>query len=211
MVEKVSPGTTPEEAASNKRKAIVDAAREIFSRQGYETTTIAEIAAAAGIAVGTVYLYFRNKREIYLDTSQSWVMEIAAALVQPELLQLPVEQVPRAMIEKVFAISREHNQYMSLIQIDTQSQEELEVKRRSKRLISQALNAFFLQCIARGDFPPFDTEMYATIIYGLVDNVLYDCFCLHEGADEDRYRERTIELVERIFFGPALRGSAPLI
>lgn len=206
MVEKVSPSIAPEEGASNKRKAIVDAAREIFSRQGYETTTIAEIAAAAGIAVGTVYLYFRNKREIYLDTSQNWVMEIAAALIQPELLQRPVEQVPRAMIERVFEISRQYNQYMTLIQIDVQSKEELEVKRRGKHLITQAVNAFFQQSISRGDLPPFDTEMYATIIYGLVDNVLYDCFCLHGGADEEHYRERTIEIVERIFFGPALRG-----
>jgi AcrR family transcriptional regulator len=206
MVEKVSPATAPEEGASTKRKAIVEAAREIFARQGYETTTIAEIAAAAGIAVGTVYLYFRNKREIYLDTSQSWEMEIATALIQPELLQRPVEQVPRAMIEKVFEISRQYNQYMTLVQVDIQSQEELEIKRRGKHLITQAVNSFFQDCISRGDLPSFDTEMYATIIYGLVHNVLYDCFCLNSGADEDHYRKRTIEIVERIFFGPSLRG-----
>jgi AcrR family transcriptional regulator len=206
MAEKTSPPATHEEGVSNKRKAIVDAAREIFSRQGYETTTIAEIASAAGIAVGTVYLYFRNKREIYLDTSQSWILEIAAALIKPELLEVPSEQVPRTVIEKVFEICRKNNRFMSLIQIDTQSQEELEIKRRSKQLISQAVNALFLQCIARGDFLPFDTEMYAKIIFGMVDSVIYDCFCLNEGANEDMYRERTVEIIERIFFGPSLRG-----
>jgi TetR/AcrR family fatty acid metabolism transcriptional regulator len=206
MLEKISPSEPQEEGVSNKRKAIIDAASEIFSRQGYEATTIAEIAAMAGIAVGTVYLYFRNKREIYLNTSQSWVMEIATALIEPELLQLPIEQVPRAMIEKSFEISRKNNQLMSLIQIDTQSQEELEIKRRGKQLVIQAINTFFLQCIARGDFPPFDTEMYAKIVFGLVDSMLYDCFCLNAGENEEIYRERTIEVLERIFFGPSLRG-----
>ena len=206
MLEKMSPSETQEEGVSNKHRAIIDAASEIFSRQGYEATTIAEIAAAAGIAVGTVYLYFRNKREIYLNTSQSWVMEIATTLIKPELLQLPIKQVPRAMIEKSFEISRKNNQLMSLIQIDTQSQEELEIKRRGKQLVTQAINTFFLQCVARGDFPPFDTEMYAKIVFGLVDSMLYDCFCLNAGANEEIYRERTIEVLERIFFGPSLRG-----
>lgn len=206
MAQKMSPSATQEEGPGNKRKAIVDAAREIFSRQGYEATTIAEIAATAGIAVGTVYLYFHNKREIYLDTSQSWVMEIAATLIKPELLQLPTEQVPRTMIEQIFEICRKNNRLMSLIQIDIQTPEELDVKRRGKQLITQAVNAFFLQCVARGDYPPFDTEMYAKIIYGLVDSVLYDCFCLNAGANEEVYRERTIEIIERIFFRPALRG-----
>ncbi|HEY0754688.1 MAG TPA: TetR/AcrR family transcriptional regulator [Ktedonobacteraceae bacterium] len=206
MAEKTSLAINSEEGVNNKRKAIVDAAREIFSRQGYETTTIAEIASTAGIAVGTVYLYFRNKREIYLDTSQSWVMEIASALIKPELLQLPIEQVPQAMIEKAFGLCRQNNQFMSLIQIDTQSQEEQEVKRRGKEMVTQAMTTFFAQCIARGDFSPFDTKMYAKIIFGLVDSMLYDCFCLNAGANEELYRERTIEAIKRILFGPSLRG-----
>ena len=47
----------------SKRRAIIEAARKIFAMKGYEDTTIAEIAEDAGIAVGTVYLYFGNKRK----------------------------------------------------------------------------------------------------------------------------------------------------
>lgn len=206
MSGKTPSSTTQEEGVSNKRKAIVDAAREIFSRQGYETTTIAEIAAAAGIAVGTVYLYFHNKREIYIDASLSWVVEIAAELLKPEILLLPIRQVPRGMIEKCFEICRINHQFMSLIQIDIQSAKELEAHRRAEQLTTQALDAFLRQCVARGDLLPFDTEMYAKIIFGLVDNVLYDCFSLNAGANEEVYRERTIEVLERLFFGPSLCG-----
>jgi AcrR family transcriptional regulator len=207
MSEKTTPLANQEEGTSNRRKAIVDVAREIFARQGYETTTIAEIAAAAGIAVGTVYLYFHNKREIYLDASLSWVGEIAAELLKPEILLLPLKQVPRGMIEKCFDICRNNHQFMSLIQIDIQTPKELEAHRRAEKLITEALNAFLMQCVARGDLLPFDTEMYAKIIFGLVDNVLYDCFSLNAGANEEVYRERTIEVLERIFFGPSLSGN----
>lgn len=204
MPEHVSSPQTREDGAGDKRKAIVEAARDIFSRRGYDATTIAEIAAAAGIAVGTVYLYFHNKREIYIDASLSWATEVVAELMKPEIFQLPIRQVPRAMIEKSFEISRKNNQYMSLLQIDIQSPRELEIQRRAEEITIEALNTFFIQCIARDNLLPFDTNMYARIIFGLVNHMLYDCFCLHTGANEENYRERTIEILERIFFGPPI-------
>ncbi len=46
---------TREEQARRTRQAILTAARELFGEQGYPATTIAQIAAAAGVAVDTVY------------------------------------------------------------------------------------------------------------------------------------------------------------
>ncbi len=47
------------------RKRIVDAAGEIFSAKGYAAANMREIARAAGTSVGGVYLYFKNKEELY--------------------------------------------------------------------------------------------------------------------------------------------------
>ena len=47
------------------RKRIIDAAMSVFSRHGYAKANIREIAKAAGISVGGVYLYFKNKEELY--------------------------------------------------------------------------------------------------------------------------------------------------
>ena len=58
------------EDTRSKRQAIIEAARKIFAMKGYEDTTIAEIAEDAGIAVGTVYLYFGNKRDIYTSVTR---------------------------------------------------------------------------------------------------------------------------------------------
>jgi len=49
------------------RKRILDAAMAVFSRQGYANASIREIAKTAGISVGGLYLYFRNKEELYLS------------------------------------------------------------------------------------------------------------------------------------------------
>jgi TetR/AcrR family transcriptional regulator of autoinduction and epiphytic fitness len=48
-----------------RRGEIIDAARTVFARRGFEGGTIDEVAREAGIAKGTVYLYFRSKPEIF--------------------------------------------------------------------------------------------------------------------------------------------------
>jgi AcrR family transcriptional regulator len=192
------------EDTRTKRRAILDAATELFAKQGYEETTIADIAQAAGVAVGTVYLYFRNKHEIYSSVSIDWVAAIARVLQDPAILALPIRQVPRAVIEASFRICRENKELMPLFQVDVQSAEEIWQHKLAEGSIAKAIDAFLRQAIEQGQLVPFDTEMYAKILFGMVHSVLYECFCIEQGENEEIYRERTIEVVERLFFGPTL-------
>jgi TetR/AcrR family transcriptional regulator of autoinduction and epiphytic fitness len=48
-----------------RRKEIIDAARSVFARRGFTSGIMDQIAKDAGIAKGTIYLYFRSKTEIY--------------------------------------------------------------------------------------------------------------------------------------------------
>jgi TetR/AcrR family fatty acid metabolism transcriptional regulator len=50
-----------------KRKRILQAAVKVFARKGYFAAKVAEIAAKAGVADGTIYLYFRNKEDILVS------------------------------------------------------------------------------------------------------------------------------------------------
>src|SRR5947208_16742698 len=55
---------TNSEAASDKREAILRSATKVFAQNGYFNSKVAHMAAEAGIADGTVYLYFKSKDEI---------------------------------------------------------------------------------------------------------------------------------------------------
>jgi AcrR family transcriptional regulator len=57
---------------------ILRAAEEVFAERGYAGATIEEIARAAGVAKGTIYLYFRSKDEIYRATHEHYVAELRA-------------------------------------------------------------------------------------------------------------------------------------
>jgi AcrR family transcriptional regulator len=48
-----------------RRAEILDAARSVFARRGFALGIMDEIAKEAGIAKGTIYLYFRSKTEVY--------------------------------------------------------------------------------------------------------------------------------------------------
>src|SRR5687768_17420594 len=49
---------------TDKREAILRAAIKVFARRGYFNSKVADVAKEAGIADGTVYLYFKSKDEI---------------------------------------------------------------------------------------------------------------------------------------------------
>jgi AcrR family transcriptional regulator len=54
------------DATAERRRAILDAARTVFARQGYAATVVEDIAKHAEIGKGTLYLYFPSKEQIYL-------------------------------------------------------------------------------------------------------------------------------------------------
>lgn len=53
--------------SEESKKNILDAAREIFSKKGYTKTTIKEVAERAEISIGGIYLYYKNKEELYTE------------------------------------------------------------------------------------------------------------------------------------------------
>ena len=77
---------TPEQTA--KRRRILDAAVRVFARKGYFGARVSEIAQKAGVADGTVYLYFRDKEDVLSSVFEDVVAEHVAR-GRKELLHLP--------------------------------------------------------------------------------------------------------------------------
>jgi TetR/AcrR family fatty acid metabolism transcriptional regulator len=50
-----------------KRQLIIDAAIEVFSRNGFQNSTISQIARKANVAEGTIYQYFKNKEDLFFS------------------------------------------------------------------------------------------------------------------------------------------------
>lgn len=61
------PSLPKQERAQQKRNALLESGRTLFISNGYEQTTAKEIAAHAGVATGTFYRYFSDKRQLLLS------------------------------------------------------------------------------------------------------------------------------------------------
>jgi len=74
----------PRKLQPERRREILAAARELFATRGYQDTNVADVAARLRMGHGTVYRYFKNKRDIFaqiLDEIVGTVTRIAVAEV----------------------------------------------------------------------------------------------------------------------------------
>ena len=59
-----------------RRAQLVTAARDVFGQKGYHAATVDDITRAAGVAKGTFYLYFDEKREVYYELVRSFLQHV---------------------------------------------------------------------------------------------------------------------------------------
>jgi TetR/AcrR family fatty acid metabolism transcriptional regulator len=66
------------ESTLDKRDVILKAATRVFARRGYFQSQVADVARAAGVAAGTVYLYFRSKDDLLVSIFERTMKETLA-------------------------------------------------------------------------------------------------------------------------------------
>jgi TetR/AcrR family fatty acid metabolism transcriptional regulator len=91
-----SAATSHKNPVPDKREAILRAGVQVFAKKGYFNSKVADVARAAGIADGTVYLYFKSKEEI-LHSIFDQAMEKFIAEGKRELSEIdsPVDRLKK--------------------------------------------------------------------------------------------------------------------
>ena len=67
-------------SGTETRRIIVNAAKDVFLKYGYAAANIRRIARAAGMSVGSIYLYFKNKEELYKSLIRDRRNEMGAGI-----------------------------------------------------------------------------------------------------------------------------------
>jgi AcrR family transcriptional regulator len=90
------------EATDERRRIILTAALEVFSRHGFAAARLDEVAAQAGVAKGTLYLYFPNKQTLFEELIRSYVSPLFDKLAQDTPPNVP----PQVFIAQFFQMFR---------------------------------------------------------------------------------------------------------
>jgi len=80
-----------------RRRRILEAARQVFARGGYAATRMTDIATAAGVGKGTLYEYFRGKEDLF----STLVVAVARESLESLMIQRLPEEPTRALREVI--------------------------------------------------------------------------------------------------------------
>jgi len=90
----VSTGT----AAAGKRELILGAALQEFSARGFAAARLDDVARRAGVAKGTIYLYFRDKETLFQELVRAELSPIVAGLETAAVGDLPLRIVAERLV-----------------------------------------------------------------------------------------------------------------
>ncbi|WP_030242080.1 TetR family transcriptional regulator [Streptomyces sp. NRRL S-350] len=146
-------GTGPEGGGPGSRRAaaqrqqmrqdLATAAMELFASQGYEETTVDQIAAAAGVARRTFFRYFRSKEEAIFPDHDDTLVRVADLLASAEPEEHPLDVVCRGIKEvlRMYASTPGVSvaRYQLIRQVPALREREIAVVARYERLFTRYL------------------------------------------------------------------------
>jgi AcrR family transcriptional regulator len=93
-----------------RRDAILAAAIEEFSASGFAATRLDDVAKRAGIAKGTIYLYFRDKESLFLELVRTMLGPSVGAIEKAPMVDLPVrvavENIVDLFVREIYGTRR---------------------------------------------------------------------------------------------------------
>jgi TetR/AcrR family transcriptional regulator, fatty acid metabolism regulator protein len=192
-------GSAPE---AGKRERILDAAVKVFAAEGFYNAKVSQIAQAAGVADGTIYLYFKSKDDLLIQLFEDRMERVNAtlreALATTDSAAIRLKRVVRLHLELVEA-NRDMAEVISV---------EL---RQSSKFIREYANpkfAEFLRTIAgavvegqragelRSDIDPY---IFARSLFGALDEIAVAWLVKHPGSKASIDLPRAAEHVGNLF------------
>src|SRR6058998_1532911 len=103
------------------RRAILDAARDLFVNEGYQNVSIRKIAERIEYSPAAIYSYFPSKDDIFFALAEEGFRLLGDPGAAPALTELnalaPLERL-RVIFGRLYQFSRQHPQYFALMFVD---------------------------------------------------------------------------------------------
>jgi len=183
-----------------KRAAILQAAKMIIERDGYQSAKIAQIAAEAGVAAGTVYLYFDSKEAIAAALASEF-FELASALTRKHAPQLTEPDGVENYIDAVVEFAIANKALLEQLKPNPKMAEDEYSKEKRRELQGQMISMLQDQ-MDKGIIDSYDPRGLASLIFGIMHSVVMGVVVFKDYPREI-YRETAAKILRK-----ALQPSA---
>jgi AcrR family transcriptional regulator len=102
------PPEVQQDRAKRSYEALLDAGERLFARDGYDEVGTPQIAAEAGVAVGTLYRYFDDKKAVYLAIVRRYLLRAYHETIDPLTPERFAGKARRETLEETVRILFEH-------------------------------------------------------------------------------------------------------
>ncbi|SOC02933.1 TetR family transcriptional regulator [Ureibacillus xyleni] len=158
-----------------KYKQIIDAAVIAIAENGYHQAQVSKIAKQAGIADGTIYLYFKNKEDILISVFEE-KMGVFIENLQEIIKngESSTEKLSR-MIENHFTVLANDRHLATVTQLELrQSSKELRLKINSVlKEYLKLLDEILIEGMVNGEFNPnMDVRIARQMVFGTIDETI---------------------------------------
>lgn len=204
-------GNRPRETRGDKRERILDAAVRVFASKSFYTATVAEIAREAGVADGTIYLYFKNKDDLLISLFEERMAEINAgieAAIEP--WDAPLDKLRAFILHHLREVERRPDLAEVLIVELRQSTKLMkEYEAAAFRAYLQILSAILQQGIEDGSVrPEVEPRAVRRAIFGALDEVALSWLLGGRRFDLQKNAEQLADIFVRgVRAEPAGRGG----
>ena len=187
-----------------RRAEILEAALGLFSSKGFHDTTMEEVAKEAGVAKGTIYLYFQSKEHLLLALKRDFMQgltDVVAGIVADAIEHLEAGKPTdyRDIIDDIFeGVVEYHRQRREEVEVVVRQSpspdlvhEALELEREYLALVTSAFRTGMEYDLVHTE----DPEMTAHLVTAAIRDNIATCLCYSEPEDLDRLVEASKQLL----------------
>ena len=199
----------------DKRRRIIEAAIRVFAEKGFFGARVSEIAEAAGVADGTIYLYFKSKDDILIslfeEKMQDLIDRLSACLAEHE--GDPEAKVRRYIVEHLTLVA-EQPTLMQVLTIELRQSARFikEYHPKGFRSYLELLQSVVEEGQRTGVFrTDLDPLVFRRALFGAIDEISLEWILMHmEGARGEGRQPRDHVQVAQQFGDFIIRGLRPL-
>lgn len=177
-----------------KRQAIMLAAKKIIERDGYQSAKIAQIAAEAGVASGTVYLYFESKEAIATALASDF-FEQAGAITDK---YVPLIMEPNGVenyIDAVVGFATTEKGILAQIRPNpTMCDDDYSIQKR--RELQKQMAAHLQNLMDKGIIETYDPIGLGSIIFGIMHSIIMGSV-VFEDFPLNKYKETAARVLRK--------------
>jgi AcrR family transcriptional regulator len=180
-----------------RRAEILARARDVFAKRGYHAAKIEHIVRAAGVARGTFYLYFEDKRAVFAELVDRFIARLHIAIMRIDPGD-PSRTVGTQIRENTFRVLSIFLADRAMTKILLTDAPGLDVEfDRKLQAVYEGVHNLLAESLAEGQalgiVAPGDTRVFAYLTVGALKELLY------QSVIRDFDREKAEDLTEAMF------------